>query len=430
MQKIACLFSFKESNWVSCQKIVFNLLKSYQGSPELELKNFNFSESLEGSSDLEKLATEIQKFEPDVISVLDHKPHPVNFFKVLTGLYKEKTKPKILIHVFGDFTLYYAEWARCEELLLGFDVEFIVASDRQKILIDSLLSSKNSVVCPFPVDEKEFFFDQKRRNKQRDDWSLTERDVVFLFTGRLSRQKRIKTLVAEFAAVFENEPHAHLFFYGNPDNIGDPFISRPDIEGEYFRAFYREYESLSTDLQKRIHFMGAVPNSDLLNVYQGADFLVNLSVHNDEDYGMSVAESQFCGLPSILTDWGGLASFQYEEIPEASTFIPVKISSKGKLISRTKTKQALRKCFANHQNVDRTTLAMAARKKFGIERSSEIICKAVKAPARLFDGFSPLFQRAYEANFTFHPLFPNYINEHGKIKKIYKDLYTAYVRNT
>lgn len=43
MQKVAGIFSFKMSNWVSCQKIVLNLPGMYQQNRDLDLLNFNYS---------------------------------------------------------------------------------------------------------------------------------------------------------------------------------------------------------------------------------------------------------------------------------------------------------------------------------------------------------------------------------------------------
>ncbi|MBA2405776.1 MAG: glycosyltransferase, partial [Bdellovibrionales bacterium] len=338
---------------------MFNLHKAYQLNPEMELENFNLDQEVLSPAQNTALARTIHAFGPDVLAILDHRPHPVQLIQALSLLYQGKKKPKIVFHIFGDFTLYYPLWERMVSPLEGFQVEFLVASDRQKVLMDKMLLSNPTVVCPFPVNPEEFFPDQNLRSQQRQDWGLTDQDMVFLFTGRLSRQKRIKTLIASFASEFENDSHAHLYLYGGQDNIGDPFLGIADLEGEYFRIFYHAYKALPLQLQKRIHFMGSVPNADLLKVYQGADVFMNLSVHNDEDYGMSVAEAQFTGLPIGLTDWGGLASFHHPELPQATSFIPVKIGVRSKQISITQVRKTLRNYFSNPQRDNRKHIAKA-----------------------------------------------------------------------
>lgn len=427
MQKVACIFSFKESNWVSCQKIVFNLHKSYQRCADFELENFNFSDQ-QSLEELSELANKILQYGPDVISIMDHKPHPLPLFQALVPLLRNHKKPKLLIHLFGDYTLYYPHWDKTLAILDGFEVEFLVASDRQKILVDRMLDGKEAVVCPFPVDPKEFYFDPKSRLEQRKQWGLKPDDVVFLFTGRLSRQKRIKTLVATFAQEFAQEPKAHLFLYGNPDNIGDPFIDRREIEGEYFRVFYSVYKALPLEIQKRIHFMGAVPNAQLLRVYQGADVLMNLSVHNDEDYGMSVAEAQCTGLCTGLTDWGGLASFNYPSLPLATQYIRVRIATFQKEISRQDVRKVMRAFFENPQGESRELIAQAAQEKFGLGRVTTIMRELAQRKSSGWTGSSALFFRALHAS-QISNTDSLYLDKNRRINKLYRDIYSAYVRN-
>jgi hypothetical protein len=274
----------------------------------------------------------------------------------------------------------------------------------------------------------EFFFDSKLREKQRKAWGVTQDDKVYIFTGRLSRQKRTKTLITAFAEVFKENPQAHLFIYGNPDSIGDPFVGIHDLEGEYFRYFYHYYESLEEEVRSRIHFMGSVPNPELLSVYCGADVLVNPSVHNDEDYGMSVAEAQFTGLPSLLSDWGGLASFHHEELPQATKFIPVKIGLRSKLLATNIFKRELSLSFKSDFNPHRLQLSQLANFKFGTENSSSVVKKTIEKPDTTFHGFSSLFKKIAFDELTRMSI-PLFIGRRGKLRKIYKDIYRAYTRS-
>lgn len=413
---------------MSCQKIVFNLHKAYELGLKAELTNFNYPHmdpvEIEACSDL---ARQIHEYEPDVITVLDHKPHPIHFFTFLAPLYQNKKKPKIIFHIFGDFTLFYQPWQKMELLLEGFEVEFLVASDRQKILIDRMFLNNPAVVCPFPVDPKEFYFDPKLREKQRSDWGLTDKDVVYLFTGRLSRQKRIKSLITSFAEEFAHDSHAHLYIYGAPDNIGDPFLGVYDMEGEYFRVFHKAYESLDESVKKRIHFFGAVPNSELFTVYQGADVLMNLSVHNDEDYGMSVAEAQATGLVSCITDWGGLASFYDETIPEAVKFIPIKFGKKSKLMAMSIVRSSMRAYFENPHRDLRGKIAQNSSKRFGLTHSAQVIQKTVEKKSEAFNGFTPFFMKVLNANIISYTD-GMYMTKKQTISKLFKEIYSAYVR--
>ncbi len=428
MSKIACVFSFKASSWISCQKIVFNLHKSYQLlGTQFELLNFNFSDDSINNDELESLAKEIFKQQPDIITFLDHRPHPKKLFDYLVPLYTNQEKPKIIFHIFGDFSLHFTNWYELEKNLLKFPLEFVVASDRQKILMDKMLSSSTSTVCPFPVDSNEFYYDENLRKQQRLSWNIKEQDKVYIYTGRLTRQKRTKTLLESFAEVFHENSDAHLFLYGDPDHIGDPFVGVHEIEGEYFRYLYSYFDHLPQKLKSRIHFMGAVPNKELLSVYCGADYLIVPSVHNDEDFVMSIAEAQLTGLPAILSDWGGHASFQHENLREATRFIPVKIGTKSKLLAKNSLKKHLKDSFNEPFKQSREKLAHLATAKFGIERCSRVIMDTLISENNIFTGFSELLKKiSYEEN-TRRDI-PLFVNKKGKLRKIYKEIYSAYTR--
>lgn len=429
MHKIACVFSFRESDWVSCQKIVFNLHKAYEGVTDVQIQNFDYGpESVWGLKLLE-MVKDIENYGPETIVILDHKPHPYHFLKILLKQYEKKLKPRIVFHVFGDFTLYYKDWFDLGKLLKDFPVEFIVASDRQKILIDQFLTEPStSRVCPFPVRTDDFYFDPAERGKQRKEWGRKDTDIVFTFTGRISRQKRTHLLLRAFDEALRtvNSKNCHLYIYGQPDHVGDNFLGVWENENEYFRKIHRIYMELPESTRSRIHLMGNVPNSELRAVYAGADYLVNLSVHNDEDFGMSVAEAQMTGLPSILTDWGGLASFGHEAYPEATKFIKVVLGMRSKVISKEETVEALIHAMKTPVNFDRKKLVSLAREKFSVEAGTQYLSRILGEVAPTFNSFSE-FHTAITKRMEFGK--PVYMTKELKIHPIYRKLYSSYVRN-
>ena len=427
MQKIACIFSFKLSSWVSCQKIVFNLHKSYQLNTDLNLLNFNYSVD-QNALEILKTAQAIEEAQPDTLIILDHKPHPVVLFQLLQSFLNTK-KPRIIFHVFGDFTLYYAHWDKLGKMVEGLKVDFIVASHRQKHLLDKFLPENNkSYVCPFPVDKHEFSYNPSLRSLQRKEWGITDKDYVFTFTGRLSRQKRIHTVLRAFNDFLleTKAQNAHLYLYGPTDHIGDQFVGKWETEGEYFRKINRIYRSLPQETQDKIHFMGAVPNVELKAVYQGADMLLNLSVHNDEDYGMSVAEAQCSGLPAIITDWGGLASFYNKELPTAVTLIPVKIGQTSKLIHYKSSVKAMVDAWNRNKSEDRKEISETALKRFSVEACYEILNDVIDQDREAFTKFTPFFKKAVK-NYLFRAT--PYIDDYKNINKFYREIYSSYVRN-
>lgn len=427
MQKVACLFSFKLSSWVSCQKIVFNLHKAYQLDKNLELLNFNYSID-QLPHEWSATAEEIAASEPDIIVILDHKPHPLHILQQIFQLMGRK--PRIIFHIFGDFTLYYPQWDKLGVLLDGFQVDFIVASERQKHLIDKFLPDNSKcTVCPFPVDKTEFFYNPALRTLQRKEWGLQNDEFAFVFTGRLSRQKRIHSLLTLFAEALTitKSKNVHLYLFGAPDHVGDPFVGKWDAECEYFRKINKIYRSLPKEIQAKIHFMGSVPNSELKAVYQGADMLVNLSVHNDEDYGMSVAEAQCSGLPAILTDWGGLAGFYHDQLPEATQYIDVVIGSRNKLIDTRAVVKALVNTINSPKFDKRKELAELSYNKVGVEASAKIVKELIANEPEKFTEFSGFFTKFLQTYlFTQNPYFNPTTRE---LNSHYRKIYSSYVRD-
>jgi len=182
--------------------------------------------------------------------------------------------------------------------------------------------------------------------------------------------------------------------------------------------------SFPHEIKSRIHFMGSVSSAELISVYQGADTFVNLSVHNDEDYGMSAAEAQASGLPCILADWGGLSSFEHHELPKATQFVPVTLGSRSKIVSRKKATTA----FQTQERLSPSSqkaLSELALRKFGIKAVQKILTERLKSPGTRFSGFSPFFNKLVEeTSWSTTP----YMTDAKLINKLYKEIYSTYVR--
>ncbi|TDP54191.1 glycosyltransferase involved in cell wall biosynthesis [Bacteriovorax stolpii] len=302
------------SFWKSCQLITKNLIQSYQ----LALKGHNI-QFLKVEEDLTpasayKHALKIKEINPQGLIWVDHEPCSALLLNALNSVLSDKPyndKPKFFIHLFGDFVLQCRQWETTLKSLNEFPVHFLVASDAQKLLVDKMfISTKNiTTVIPFPVEKSVFnasAFSQQR-NLMREKFKLKD-EVVLLYTGRMSLQKNIDSLVNTFTKVKNLVGgNAELWLAGPWDNILLPYHGTRGLPGSYFSQFK---SSLLDKGLSNVRFLGDLDEEELLGVYHASDLFVSFSTFNDDDYGMSIAEALMCGLPALLTQWGGLPTFK------------------------------------------------------------------------------------------------------------------------
>lgn len=315
-KNIFIIASKKKSYWVSCRSISINLVKAYKETDSTI--SFGSYDGFSSDAEIKCLITQITKSKPHQIIFLEHSPHPLKVIEKLHHTYKNKAltvKPQIFIHVYGDFPLYLFNWYQCEPYLKEFKVTFVCASFAQKKLLEAFIVKSDQVkICQFPVDIKIFRPITSNSNFRRL-LDIGKHEVVFLYTGRISRQKQSLELIGCFsdlicAKLKSNESSLpYLLLAGTFDDLGVPYLNKHDHLNAFFSEFGIMYQGLKDEVRKRIHYLGNLNHEDLAQIYNEADCFVSPSLHNDEDYGYSPAEALCSGLPVILTAWGGYRSF-------------------------------------------------------------------------------------------------------------------------
>jgi glycosyltransferase involved in cell wall biosynthesis len=410
MHKVCFIYSFKPSVWVSCQKIVSNLVKAYKlNASELQIEEASFNVGMNDQDSYESIS-KVCKFKPDTIIFLDHKPHPIHFLNWLVREFKDENhNPDYIFHLYGDFTLHFRDWALTEELLKESKVLWYAASERQKNFLSEFIPTSDIEICPFPVDASEFKFDQGLRNKSRKSFNWPEDEFIFLFTGRLSTQKRIHQLIETFSKWrSKSNAKARMVFVGDTDKVGEPWLLSHEFEYEYFHKLQKILNSLPNRERVQIEMHGFKPNKELTSYYNAADCLVNISVHNDEDYGMSCAEAQACGLPLILTSWAGFTGFQRKDLIDEVRFVPVQLSKLGKIVDLETLESQFDYMLEHGKKMDRNKIQKVSLDWTSIDNASKIIKKNIK-PQNVFKGFEPSMDEAvklevFQKNRTFTDL--------------------------
>jgi|GEM_PF-2016249 len=428
MLKVCVVYSFKPSAWVSCQKIVTNLLKAYElNQDQLELTLVDFSNRIT-DYDFVASGTKLVNAKPDVVLFLDHQPHPVYFLSWVMREFREiDHTPAFVFHLYGDFSLTFKEWVALEPLIEKANVLWYAASERQKAMLTEFIPEEQLHVCPFPVDPKEFRWNGKRDEAFRKEMGWKDDETVFIFTGRLSRQKRIHQLLSTFAEWRrETQANARIVFVGDPDKVGEPWLGKPEYDSEYFHDLMEIMDEMSEDDRAHVHFTGFRPNKELPRFYHAADCLVNISVHNDEDYGMTCAEAQASGLPLILTDWAGFHGFQRPGLENEVQLVPVRIDPKGKLINLKALKRAFSHMHENHKSFNREKIARTSLEWTSVANVANIVSRN---PTRfkVFSKFLPLMHHAgHREYYTKHNTFSDFKKK--SFNDLYMKVYRHYVR--
>ena len=73
--------------------------------------------------------------------------------------------------------------------------------------------------------------------------------------------------------------------------------------GELVEEFRRQ--ATAAGIGERVHFLGAVPHSDLPDLLRSADLML-LTTEPPESFGIVLIEAMACGLPTIVTDYPGV----------------------------------------------------------------------------------------------------------------------------
>lgn len=393
MNKIGLIYLNKNSDWVSCQSIQRNLAEAYELSQlnivHLRLNSDSYSDQIE-------ISQKIIKEKYDQLIFIDHRFFP---FFILSYLDHSDCYPRLTFHLYGDFFLNLSKWGLCEDKLKKFHLKLVCASTAQVALVQSFIHNPDIVfACPFPVSN-DFKFNSINESQAIEQLMLKDKDkLIILYTGRISYQKNVLPLILAFANhIAPLISNAELHIAGEFDDIALPYfgIGRSPLSMQY--TFFNLIETLPESIKKRVNFLGNLDQIKLKDQYLISDVFVSLSTHNDEDFGMSPAEALLSGLPLVLSNWGGFASFK-KIAPKAVSLVNVNKdkhhytcnSNLGKLSS------SIIKALMNNKNKD--VISKQAQSAFSIESIANKVKAINDFPFSTFNGFNDVFKKSEEVS--------------------------------
>lgn len=146
------------------------------------------------------------------------------------------------------------------------------------------------------VDENKFLkhIDNIEREKIRQKVGFSKSDFIVIFVGRIVPVKGIKQLIEAII--------------GLPENIKLMIVGSPNFKDKSKSAFLTKFQVYQQENPEKIKFTGFIDNAELYKYYQSADLHVVPSIA-EEAAGLVVLEGMMSGLPSIITNSGGMPEY-------------------------------------------------------------------------------------------------------------------------
>ena len=387
------LRSSTPSYWESCRIIRPNIQMAYEpllNGHDDRILDLPWKTSLDH---LWALAHRIFELRPQRIIFLEHIPHPLSLLELILFKYKNLETPEFWFHIYGDYNLRADLWYKLGHRLGQARVKFICASERQSLMVRKTLNdnSNRPAKIPFPINATVFQFLPEKRNELRAYLKANENEFVILYTGRISLQKNFLTSIRSIARLAHQYPQKPITFVvaGSFDDLGAPQWGRVGPLGTSFQMWEHCLKSalVQTARNLRIEYLGHLSTDDLAPWYSAADLFLSLSLHHDEDFGMSASEAVCTGLPAILTDWGGYPDFVAAS--RLSQLVPVKLSEQGLTISQADLDKLLDDAL--HSKVDlgrRLNEGLACAKILSIPAAGKLLERELRKETPRFLGFN------------------------------------------
>lgn len=130
------------------------------------------------------------------------------------------------------------------------------------------------------------------------------RAPIFLYSGRISAQKNLHTLILTFRRLLllPAYSNARLIIYGADDNLGSPNMG---IKQSGYEEFLRSLTK-RLKIEDQVIFAGHLSRTELHDRLKSTPHIfISPSLHSDENFGMAAYRSLCMGQSAVLSFWGG-----------------------------------------------------------------------------------------------------------------------------
>jgi glycosyltransferase involved in cell wall biosynthesis len=236
---------------------------------------------------LEKAVT---SFNPDVI--IAH--GLINFTSIKLAMLKQKLPKSKLI--FDDHMTYNATrggWTNLfyrlfsiifTPLFLKSAKTFVAVTPETKTFMHKMygIPKERIIIIPLGISMNNFNRDLQARNLIREKYGIRNSDVVFIYAGKIMREKGVHIFVEAALKVAETHYKVRFMIVGGKDPS--------------YLAYLKQRIARSNK-ENLFSFIDAVPNRELHNYYSAADVGVW-----PLQCSVAMLEAAACGLPIIISD--------------------------------------------------------------------------------------------------------------------------------
>jgi glycosyltransferase involved in cell wall biosynthesis len=206
--------------------------------------------------------------------------YAARLFNVPTRAIYHSDFPQHVRHISGDEGLEETTWRFMRWFYGLADTVYSPSNYYREQLIEHGFDPRRLFIFNRGTD-LDFFNPRHRDENYFESWDGKGR-VVFVYTGRVSREKNLDTLIDAFLADEELKSKAALAIVG---------------DGPYLETLRKRFP------QPCVIFTGFVQGKALARAYASSDVFVFPST--TDTYGNSVLEAQASGLPAIVSNEGG-----------------------------------------------------------------------------------------------------------------------------
>lgn len=257
---------------------------------------------------------------------------------------------KIVLHMHNNG---FNKNSKCARIIFDLYDEIYTISGTVRNYVCSICKSKKVKILYNGVDYSIFGkrILQVDRQAKRLSLHFEDNDIVYVFAGRLTKEKGVRELILAFKSLATKKTNVKLMI------IGSSFF-----DGAKDTEYVTELKKLAEPIKDKIVFTGFIKHEELYKWYQLGDVGIVPSQW-DEPFALTVIEEMMSGLPVIASKCGGIVEITNKECAILIERDNEYVKNLEKAMSFVSENSAKRKDMANR--------AVEQSKKFDSKRYCE-----------------------------------------------------------